>query len=85
MDLKRKIWKCCVVLEEKQRQIMLEMLCCVGRKTKTNNGSGHRGSVVLCWFYFNFLGMCLVFVFMFNFLFRFNLMFLFFGIEIFEF
>ena len=28
--------------EEKQRQIMdLEMLCCVGRKTKTNNGSGN--------------------------------------------
>ena len=26
----------------------LEMLCCVGRKTKTNNGPGHRGSVVLC-------------------------------------
>ena len=63
----------------------LEMLCCVGRKTKTNNGSGHRGSVVLCWFYFNFLGMCFVFVFIFNSLFRFNLMFLFVGIVIFGF
>ena len=29
---------------------------------------------VLCWFYFNCLGLCFVFVFMFNFLFMFNLM-----------
>ena len=40
---------------------------------------------VLCWFYFNVLGLCFVFVFMFNSLFRFNLMFLFFGFVIFGF
>ena len=37
------------------------------------------------WFYFNFLGLCFVFVFMFNSLFSFNLMFLFIGFVIFGF